>query len=119
MKKTLFLLLAVLAFCVNLFATKIIRKLFPKKQFEFDARILGGERAFIMSGELEQVFPMDIMPEQLLKAMITKNLDKMEQLGAYEVAPEDFGLCEFVCTSKMELQKIVRESLDYMKKELE
>ena len=103
----------------NLFATKIIRKLFPKKQFEFDARILGGERAFIMSGELEKVFPMDIMPEQLLKAMITKNLDKMEQLGAYEVAPEDFGLCEFVCTSKMELQKIVRESLDYMRKELE
>lgn len=103
----------------NLFATKLIRKLCPKKQFEFDARILGGERAFIMSGELEKVFPMDILPEQLIKAMITKNLDKMEQLGAYEVAPEDFGLCEFVCTSKIEIQKIVREALDYMKKELE
>ncbi|MBP6610909.1 MAG: NADH:ubiquinone reductase (Na(+)-transporting) subunit A, partial [Paludibacter sp.] len=103
----------------NLFATKIIRKIFPKAQFDFDARILGGERAFIMSGEMEQVFPMDILPEQLLKAMIAKNIDKMEQLGAFEVAPEDFALCEFVCTSKIELQKIVREALDYMKKELE
>ena len=103
----------------NLYLTKILRKICPKKQFDFDARTLGGKRAFIMSGEMEKVFPMDIMPEQLLKAMITKNLDKMEQLGAYEVAPEDFGLCEFVCTSKIELQKIVRDSLDYMRKELE
>ena len=62
---------------------------------------------------------MDIMPEQLIKAMIAKNLDQMEALGAYEVAPEDFALCEFVCTSKLELQHIVREALDYMRKELE
>ncbi|MDR1543721.1 MAG: Na(+)-translocating NADH-quinone reductase subunit A [Prevotellaceae bacterium] len=103
----------------NLYFTKILQKICPKKRFSFDARILGGERAFIMSGEYEKVFPLDIMPEQLVKAMIVKNIDKMEQLGAYEVAPEDFALCEFVCTSKIPVQKIVRESLDYMRKELE
>ena len=103
----------------RLYATKLVELFCPKSQFKFDARILGGERAFIMSGEYEKVLPMDIMPEQLIKAMIAKNIDKMEQLGAYEIAPEDFALCEYVCTSKIEVQRIVRESLDYMKKELE
>jgi Na+-transporting NADH:ubiquinone oxidoreductase subunit A len=102
-----------------LFFTKLQTLLCPKKQFDFDARILGGERAFIVSGEYDRVFPMDIMPEQLVKAMIARNLEKMEQLGAYEVAPEDFALCEFVCTSKIETQHIVREALNYMRKELE
>lgn len=91
----------------------------PKKTYKFDARMLGSKRAFIMSGEYDKVFPMDIYPEQLCKAMIAKNIDKMEALGAYEVAPEDFALCEFVCTSKIETQKLVREALDYMRKELE
>ena len=103
----------------NLFFTKLQKMLCRNKTFDFDARICGGERAFIMSGEYDRVFPMDIMPEQLVKAMIAKNLDKMEQLGAYEVAPEDFALCEFVCTSKIETQRIVREALNYMRKELE
>jgi Na+-transporting NADH:ubiquinone oxidoreductase subunit A len=102
-----------------LFFTKLQNMLCPKKHFDFDARILGGERAFIVSGEYDRVFPMDIMPEQLVKAMIARNLEKMEQLGAYEVAPEDFALCEFVCTSKIETQRIVREALNYMRKELE
>ena len=62
---------------------------------------------------------MDILPEFLFKAMMTGNIDKMEALGAYEIAPEDVALCEFVCTSKLPLQQIVRESLDNMRKELE
>ena len=103
----------------RLYCTKFIQLICPKSQFKFDARVLGGERAFIMSGEYDKVLLMDIMPEQLIKAMIAKNIDKMEQLGAYEVAPEDFALCEYVCTSKIEVQRIVRESLDYLKKELE
>ncbi len=102
-----------------LYLTKLQQLLCPKKKFEFDARICGGERAFIMSGEYDKVFPMDIMPEQLVKAMIAKNIDKMEQLGAYEVAPEDFALCEFVCTSKIQTQAIVRDALNYMRRELE
>ncbi len=102
-----------------LYLTKLLQKICPKKTFDYDARLLGGRRAFIVSGEMEKVLPMDIMPEQLVKAMIARNLDKMEQLGAYEVAPEDLALCEFVCTSKIEIQRIVREALDYMRKELE
>ncbi len=102
-----------------LYLTKLLQKICPKKTFDYDARLLGGRRAFIVSGEMEKVLPMDIMPEQLVKAMIARNIDKMEQLGAYEIAPEDLALCEFVCTSKIEIQRIVREALDYMRKELE
>lgn len=102
----------------NMFLAKLLTK-FGKKDFQWDARLKGGRRAIIVSGEYDKVFPMDIYPEYLLKAMIAGNLDKMEQLGAYEVAPEDFALCEFVCTSKMPLQAIVREALNNMHKELE
>ena len=103
----------------RLYFSSILQKVFGKKDFEYDARVLGGERAFIMSGEYDKVLPMDILPEFLFKAMITGNIDKMEALGAYEIAPEDVALCEFVCTSKLPLQQIVRESLDNMRKELE
>lgn len=89
-----------------------------KKLFKPDARLLGGRRAMIMSGEYDKVFPMDILPEYLLKAIIARDIDRMEKLGIYEVAPEDFALAEYADTSKMELQKIVREGLDYMRKEL-
>ena len=71
----------------------------------------------IMSGEYDKVFPFDIYPEYLLKAIFAKDIEKMEQLGIYEVAPEDFALPEFVDTSKIELQKAVREGLDYLRKE--
>lgn len=87
------------------------------KPFNFDARIKGGHRAMIMSGEYDKVFPFDIYPEFLIKAILAKNIEKMEERGIYEVAPEDFALPEFVDTSKLELQKIVREGLDYLRKE--
>ena len=90
-----------------------------KKRFAPDARILGGKRAMIMSGEYERVFPMDILPEYLLKAIISRNIEQMEQLGIYEVAPEDFALAEYVDSSKLELQKIVEEGLEYLRKELD
>lgn len=88
------------------------------KEYVLDTNLNGGERAFILSGEYDNVFPMDILPEFLIKAIISQNIDEMEQLGIYEVAPEDFALCEFVCTSKIEAQRIVREGLDYIRKEL-
>lgn len=99
--------------------SNILQKVFGKKNFEFDARVLGGERAIIMSGEYDKVLPMDLLTEFLIKSMIARNIDKMELLGAYEIAPEDVALCEFVCTSKLPLQSIVRDALDNMKKELE
>jgi Na+-transporting NADH:ubiquinone oxidoreductase subunit A len=89
-----------------------------KKEYVLDARIRGGKRAMIMSNEYDQVFPMDILPEYLLKAIITFDIDKMENLGIYEVAPEDFALCEFVDTSKIEIQKIVRNGLDLLYREM-
>ena len=92
--------------------------LMPKRKYTIDARIKGGERHMIMSNEYDKVFPMDIYPEYLVKAIITGNIDKMEQLGIYEVAPEDFALCEFVDSSKLELQRIVREGLDKLRAEM-
>jgi len=91
--------------------------LFPKRQYALDARVKGGERHMIMSGEYDRVLPMDIYGEYLIKAIIAGDIDKMEQLGIYEVAPEDFALAEFVDSSKLELQRIVREGLDNLRKE--
>ena len=88
------------------------------KPFEFDARIKGGHRAMILSEEYDKVFPFDIYPEYLIKAIMAGDIDRMEKLGIYEVAPEDFALPEFVDTSKIELQKIVRDGLDNLRKEL-
>ena len=89
-----------------------------KKEYVMDARVKGGERHMIMSGEYDSVFPMDIYPEYLVKAIIAGDIDKMEALGIYEVAPEDFALCEFVCSSKVEVQRIVREGLDALRAEM-
>ncbi|MBQ4223419.1 MAG: Na(+)-translocating NADH-quinone reductase subunit A [Prevotella sp.] len=87
------------------------------KEHCLDARIKGGERHIIMSGEYDSVLPMDIYAEYLIKAILAGNIDKMEQLGIYEVAPEDFAVAEFVDSSKLELQRIVREGLDMLRKE--
>ena len=89
-----------------------------KKPFSFDSKLNGGERAIIMSGEYDRMLPMDIYAEFLIKAIIAFDIDKMEQLGIYEVAPEDFALAEFADTSKLPLQHIVREGLDKLRKEM-
>ena len=91
--------------------------LMGKKTYNLDARIKGGERHMIMSGEYDKVLPMDIYGEYLIKAIIAGDIDKMEQLGIYEVSPEDFAVAEFVDSSKLELQKIVRNGLDMLRKE--
>lgn len=88
------------------------------REYKLDARIKGGERHMIMSHEYDRVLPMDIMPEYLIKAIITEDIDRMEQLGIYEIAPEDFALCEFICSSKLPLQKIVRNGLDNLRAEM-
>ncbi len=93
--------------------------LFPKKKFTFDTNVNGGERPFILTGQFEKVLPMDIYPMQLLKAIIIKDLDLMENLGIYEVDEEDFALCEFVDASKNKIQAIIRDGLDFVRKEME
>jgi len=91
--------------------------LFGKKSYALDARIKGGERHMIMSGEYDKVLPMDIYGEYLIKAIIAGDIDRQEALGIYEVSPEDFALAEFVDSSKLELQRIVREGLNILRKE--
>ena len=88
-----------------------------KKQYAPDARVKGGERHMIMSGEYDKVLPMDIYGEYLIKAIIAGDIDRQEALGIYEISPEDFALAEFVDSSKLELQRIVREGLNILRKE--
>ena len=88
------------------------------KPRSMDTRIKGGERAIVRTGEYDAMLPMDIYGEFLIKAIISGDIDKMEQLGIYEIAPEDFALAEFADTSKLELQRIVREGLDKLRAEM-
>lgn len=90
----------------------------PKKEYDLDTNTNGEHRAFVMTGTYEEVFPLDIYPLQILKACMYQDLDEMEALGMYEVAPEDFALTEFVCVSKQPHQKIIRQGLDLMLKEI-
>jgi Na+-transporting NADH:ubiquinone oxidoreductase subunit A len=90
----------------------------PKKKYDLDTNTNGEHRAFVITGSYEEVFPLDIFPMQILKACMYKDLDEMEALGMYEVAPEDFALTEFICVSKQPHQKIIREGLDLMLKEI-
>lgn len=90
----------------------------PKKKYDLNTNTNGEHRAFVVTGSFEKVFPLDVYPLQFLKACMYKDLDEMENLGGYEVAPEDFALTEFICVSKQPHQKIVREGLDLMKEEL-
>lgn len=90
----------------------------PNKKYDLDTNTNGEHRAFVVTGMYEKVFPMDIYPLQLLKACMVQDLDEMEQLGLYEVAPEDFSLTEFVCVSKQPHQQIIREGLDLLQKEI-
>jgi Na+-transporting NADH:ubiquinone oxidoreductase subunit A len=91
--------------------------LMPSKKYTLNTNYNGEERAYVVTGQYEKVLPMDIYPMQLIKACLIDDIDSMEQLGIYEISPEDVALCEFVCTSKMEVQSIIREGLDLIKKE--
>jgi len=89
-----------------------------KKKYRLDTNMHGEERAFVVSGEYEKVLPMDILPVYLLKAILANDIDKMEKLGIYDVVEEDMALCEYVCTSKIQVQSILRKGIDSMIKEL-
>lgn len=92
--------------------------LFPNRTYDLDTNMHGEERAFVVTGEYEKFISMDIYPQQLLRAILIRDIEKMEQLGIYEVVPEDFALAEVACTSKLPLQEIVREGLNDLRKEM-
>jgi len=88
------------------------------KKYILDTNLHGGERPFIFSDVYEKVLPMQIIPIFLFKAAITKNIEQLEKLGIYEIVEEDIALCEYVCVSKIELQKLIRDALNYIRKEV-
>ncbi len=92
--------------------------LFPKREWDIDTNLHGGERPFVITGRMDKVLPMQIYPEFLLKAILANDIEQMEALGIYEVIEEDFALCEFVCTSKINLQEIIKTGLQTMVKEM-
>ncbi len=91
--------------------------LMPWRKFRLNTNIRSGERPFVVTGVYEKVLPMDIMPMQLLKSIMINDIDMMEKLGIYEVSPEDFALCEYVCPSKIDIQDTIRDGLDVIRKE--
>jgi Na+-transporting NADH:ubiquinone oxidoreductase subunit A len=92
--------------------------LFKSRKYRLDTNLHGGDRALVMTGQYEKVFPFDIYPMQLIKAIIVEDIDLMENLGIYEVDEEDFALCEVIDTSKTNIQEIIRKGLDLMRKEM-
>lgn len=92
--------------------------MFPHRKYDLSTKMNGEDRNFVMTGEYGRVFPFDILPNQLLKAMWANDLESMEALGAYEVVEEDFALCEVICTSKQPLQSLVRSALDMLHAEM-
>lgn len=91
--------------------------LMPGKEYSLNTNLNGEERAYVVTGEYERVMPMDIFPVHLIKSIIIGDIVQMENLGIYEVAEEDFALCEFVCTSKINVQDIIRQGLDLVREE--
>ena len=89
-----------------------------KKKYDMDTNENGGERAFLMNDVYGKVLPMDIYPLYLFKACLAGDLEKMENLGIYEVLEEDVALCEYVCPSKIAIQQIVRDGIELMMKEM-
>jgi len=95
-----------------------LSRIIPGKEYELDTNMHGGHRAFVVTGHYENVLPMDIYPVHLLKAILAGDVELMENLGIYEVAEEDFALCEYIDPSKTEIQEIIRSGISLMIKEM-
>lgn len=107
-----------LGFNIFSFSRTFLSWLMPSRKYIIDTNLNGGVRSYVVTGNFEKVFPMNIYPLQLIKACIAKDIDEMENLGIYEVAPEDFALCEYIDPSKTEIQQIIREGLELIKAEM-
>jgi len=100
------------------FSGTFLSKLTPNRKYRLDTNLHGGNRAYVMTGKFEKVFPFDIYPLQLIKAILVEDIDQMENMGIYEIDDEDFALCEVIDTSKTNIQDTVRKGLDLMRQEM-
>jgi Na+-transporting NADH:ubiquinone oxidoreductase subunit A len=89
--------------------------IFSDISYTADTNTNGEKRAFVMTGEYESVLPMDIYPQHVFRAIMSNDIEKMEGLGLLELSEEDIALCEFACTSKQPLQKMLREGLEMLR----
>jgi Na+-transporting NADH:ubiquinone oxidoreductase subunit A len=90
----------------------------PNKKYDMDTNLHGGVRAFVETREFSKVLPMDLFPIYLIKACLAGDIEKMEQFGIYEVLPEDFALCDYVDPSKNDIQAIIADGIEMMRKEM-
>jgi len=104
---------------LNLYSVKniVMSKLFPKKKFDFNTAVNGGQRAMVPVGSYEKVMPLDILPVFLLRALLVKDVEEAEKLGALELIEEDLSLCSFVSSTKREYGEVLRENLTIIEKE--
>lgn len=91
-----------------------LNHIFKNRVFRVTTNQRGERRSFVVTGEYESVLPMNLYPQHLMKSIITNDLKKMEGLGIQELEAEDIALCEFACTSKQPLQKILYEGQQVM-----
>lgn len=103
----------------NKFSIKnvFLSKLIPGKKFDFNTNTYGSHRSIVPIGSFESVMPMDILPTQLLRYLISKRTDMAVNLGALELDEEDLALCTFVDPCKNEYGPILRQNLDLIEKE--
>ncbi|MCK5520352.1 MAG: NADH:ubiquinone reductase (Na(+)-transporting) subunit A, partial [Candidatus Marinimicrobia bacterium] len=99
------------------FSKTFFSSLFPKKEYELDTNNNGGPRAFVQTGIFEQVIPMDLYPDYLLRSILAEDIAEMEGLGIYEVSEEDFALCSYIDPSKNDVCGIIRHGLELIEKE--
>ncbi len=98
---------------LNMFASMLS----PSKKFNFTTTTNGSERAMVPVGQFERLMPLDILPTQLLRALVTRDIVHAMELGCLELDEEDLALCTFACPGKYEYGPILRDNLTRIEKE--
>lgn len=98
---------------LNMFASMFS----PGKKFNFTTTTNGSERAMVPVGQFERLMPLDILPTQLLRSLVTGDIVTAMQLGCLELDEEDLALCTFACQGKYEYGPILRDNLSRIEKE--
>ncbi len=94
-----------------------LSRLMQRKSFDMNCSTNGSERAMVPLGNYEKVMPLDILPTQLLRALVVGDTETAQQLGCLELDEEDLALCSYVCVGKYEYGPILRNNLTRIEKE--